>query len=173
MDATSERPPPVIDREGRAHQEEANNSSFLLQGDDDRQEREGWCEITTVHMLIGAAYIGTTVELHRIHPATDVVEYRSYARRDTSAAAAAAAYRAFAATGRLARKRNSSALVHMHEARITPAGAASKTGCEFACALDRLGIALASFIDRPRALGWLDVHAWVDKPQRRRRRQRR
>jgi hypothetical protein len=99
----NKRPPPVIDHGGQAHQEEANiNYSFLRQDEDDRQVEEGWLEQTTVRMLIGAAYIGTWAEWPRIHPNTHVVEYRHYARRDTNAARSAAAYRAFAATGRRA-----------------------------------------------------------------------
>jgi hypothetical protein len=175
MDAQNERPPPVIDHGGQAHQEEANiNCSFLRQDEDDRQAADGWLVSTTVHMLVGATYIGTWVEQQRIHPSTHVVEYHRYARRDTNAARSAAAYRAFAATGRLARKRNSNALVHTHAARFTSAGAASKTGCEFACALDRHGIELTSIIEpRPSTLGWLDTHAWVDKPSGQERRRRR
>jgi hypothetical protein len=174
MDNQNERPPPVIEHEGRAQTELAvGNCIPIPQLENDRQE-EGWFEQTSVHMLIGSSYIGAWVHQRRIHPATHVFEYYCRAQRDTDAALSAAAYKAFAAIGRLARERNRHALVRIHPAHFTPAGAASKTGCEFACALDRHGIELADFIEpKPDTLVWLDTHAWVDRLSNRDRRRKR
>jgi hypothetical protein len=190
MDDKKEHPPPAANR-GRVQKEELRASSLpLYQPYDSRQLGNGCVEVTYVETLIGRAYIGIEIEQHindpnilrivqrpyksgprkgQLHPVRLHYENRDRRERRGRTSDPVAAAKAFHTLHRtlgigpagMAGMFGGSSLRLMGTPHFTPAGATSKTGQDFASALRRHGIKVASEPTLPRAP---DEFWWLDMP---------